>query len=40
MGAGPSRESIYCVSDIHTDHSENWDIVLKMAEKKHLFEQV
>ena len=40
MGQAPAKESIYCVSDIHTDHEENWEIILKMAEKRHLLEEV
>lgn len=39
MGTSPSKESIYCVSDIHTDHKENWKIILSLAENKHLFDQ-
>jgi hypothetical protein len=40
MGAGPTKRSIYCVSDIHTEHRDNWSIILKLADKKHLFDEV
>lgn len=39
MGAAPAKQAVYCVSDIHTDHKENWTIITKLAEQKeHLSE--
>lgn len=40
MGAGAAKQSVYCVSDIHTDHKANWAIISKLAEQKHLLNEV
>lgn len=40
MGAGAAKQAVYCVSDIHTDHKANWAIILKLAEQKHVLNEV
>lgn len=40
MGSTQSKRSIYCVSDLHTDHDENWTIIQKLKDRSTDFEEV
>ncbi len=40
MGINQSRRSIYCVSDLHTDHEENWALIQRLDTRREQFSEV